>query len=229
MTSSLVQVTLVVSTCTGLLLENVEFKNCSTVLLSDDMQSYQECPSWFTNETGDCLPGPTLGGIIQQDALTLQTSLLECYCMTEKDGVLSVGACLYTCKAVMGYYPLPCRVSQIQNFTCGDLHRHGQLCGECEDGYAIPVYSYDLGCVKCEDYEYNWLKYLAVAFLPLTLFYTLVALLSISFTSPSLFGLVLAAKAAAHPVQLQVYVSLLISIVKPTLLEALLCVIACFP
>ena len=223
------------SYCDGLILDNVDKRNCSNLLNIpleqrmyedyNDQLSGHSCPPWFTNETGDCLPGPTLGGIIQQDTLTLQTSLLECYCMTEKDGVLAVGACLYTCKAVMGYYPLPCRVSQLQNFTCGDLHRHGQLCGECEEGYAIPVYSYDLGCVKCEDYEYNWLKYLAVAFLPLTLFYTLVALLSISFTSPSLSGLVLGIQMVAHPVELQVFVSVInstITVLEPKLLEVLL-------
>ena len=168
----------------------------------------QGCPPWFTNETGECLPGPTLGGIIQHDLLTLQTSLLECYCMTEEDGSLVVGACMYTCKAVMGYNPLPCHVSQLENFTCADLHRYGKLCGQCEDGYAIPVYSYDLACVKCENYKYIWLKYVAVAFLPLTLFYILVTLFSISFTSPTVSGVVTVYQIGAHPIQLQIFLSL---------------------
>ena len=198
--------------CNGLLLDSLEYRNCSAALLNvserDQSLSHNGCPPWFTNETGECLPGPTLGGIIQHDLLTLQTSLLECYCMTEEDGGLVVGACMYTCKAVMGYYPLPCRVSQLENFTCADLHRHGKLCGQCEDGYAIPVYSYDLACVKCENYKYNWLKYVAVAFLPLTLFYILVTLFSISFTSPLLSGLVMTFQIEGHPVQVQQFLSL---------------------
>ena len=222
-------------TSSGLLLDNLKYRNCSTTALvnvpechtkterNQDM-SHDGCPPWFTNETGECLPGPTLGGIIQHDLLTLQTSLLECYCMTEEDGSLVVGACMYTCKAVMGYYPLPCHVSQLESFTCADLHRHGKLCGQCEDGYAIPVYSYDLACVKCENYAYNWLKYVAVAFLPLTLFYILVTLFSISFTSPLLTGLVMAFQIEGHPLQVQLYLSLAKSgiIIYPKLFKILL-------
>ena len=203
-------------TCNCLLLDSLEYRNCSVALLNapsmserDQSLSHDGCPPWFTNETGECLPGPTLGGIIQHDLLTLQTSLLECYCMTEEGGSLVVGACMYTCKVLMGYYPLPCHVSQLENFTCADLHRHGKLCGQCEDGYAIPVYSYDLACVKCENYAYNWLKYVAVAFLPLTLFYILVTLFSISFTSPLLSGLVMAFQIGGHPTQLQLCLSLI--------------------
>ena len=209
--TSLVILALTVA-CNGLLLDSLEYRNCSAALLNvserDQGLSHDGCPPWFTNETGECLPGPTLGGIIQHDLLTLQTSLLECYCMTEDDGSLVVGSCMYTCKAVMGYYPLPCHVSQLESFTCADLHRHGKLCGQCEDGYAIPVYSYDLACVKCENYAYNWLKYVAVTFLPLTLFYIVVTLSSISFTSPLLSGLVMAFQILGHPIQAEMFLSL---------------------
>ena len=202
----------IIRVCNGLLLDSLEYRNCSAALLNvsqtDQGLVCDGCPPWFTNETEECLPGPTLGGIIQHDLLTLQTTLLECYCMTEEDGSLVVGACMYTCKAVMSYYPLPCHVSQLENFTCADLHRHGKLCGQCEDGYAIPVYSYDLACVKCENYAYNWLKYVAVAFLPLTLFYILVTLFSISFTSPLLTALVMGFQIEGHPVQVQQFLSL---------------------
>ena len=34
----------------------------------------------------------------------------------------------------------------------------------------FPVYSYRVDCVKCVDYRYNWLKYIAVAYLPLNVF-----------------------------------------------------------
>ena len=213
---------------TGLLLDSLEYRNCSTPLgnapLDNEVSELasSHCPPWFTNETGECRPGPKLGGIIQQDLLDLQTSLQECHCMTEDNGALVVGGCMYTCKAVMGYYPLPCHVSQVNDFTCAGLHRRGKLCGMCEDGYAIPVYSYDLGCVKCDNYKYNWLKYLAVAFLPLTLFYILVTLFSISFTSPLLTGLVMAFQILGQPMQAQLFLSLAKSLIEPRILKALL-------
>ena len=51
-----------------------------------------------------------------------------------------------------------------------DFHRKGQLCGECEDNYTLPSYSYYLGCVKCETYKNGWVKFIAAAKLPLTFF-----------------------------------------------------------
>ena len=150
-------VLMVLKTCNGLLLGDLEYVNCSAVVSQKsgrgDGLSHGGCSLWFTNETGECQPGPKLGGIIQQDLLTLQTSLQECYCITEDNGALVVGSCMYTCKAIMGYYPLPCRVSKLQNFTCAGLNRRWTSCGRCEDGYAIPVYSYDFGCVKCDNYK----------------------------------------------------------------------------
>ena len=220
---------MVLKTCNGLLLGDLEYVNCSAVVSlksgRGDGLSHDGCPLWFTNETGECQPGPKLGRIIQQDLLTLQTSLQECYCITEEIGNIVVSACMYTCKAIMGYYPLPCHVSQLQNFTCAGLNRRWTSCGRCEDGYAIPVYSYDLGCVKCDKYKYNWLKYSAVSFLPLTLFYILVTLFSISFTSPLRTGLVMVFQIEGHPIQTQLFLSLAkssIPLIEPRILKALL-------
>ena len=152
-----------ISTC--LKVDNLPYKNCSAILNitlhSDkdgsvgDEYRRSECPPWFrTDERGACQHGPLLDGIIHQDMSTLQTSILECNCMTEENGTFSVGACMYACSEHMhhGYYLLPCCVSELQDFTCADLNRRGHLCGECMEGHAIPVYSYDLHCVTCEDY-----------------------------------------------------------------------------
>ena len=49
---------------------------------------------------------------------------------------------------------------------------------------------------------------MAVAFLPLTLFYILVTLLSISFTSPTVSGVVTVYQIGVHPIQLQIFLSL---------------------
>ena len=57
------------------------------------------------------------------------------------------------------------------------------MCGECIAEHAPSVYSYDLACVECKDYKYNWLKYIAVAYLPLTAFYILMIVLRVSVNS----------------------------------------------
>ena len=165
-----------------------------------------ECPPWFHrgSQGAGCEAGPQLGGIIWQNMATLQTYLLQCNCMTQHNGTPAVGACLYTCNALTGYFPLPCDATDLNNFTCAGLNREGQMCGQCIEGHAPPVYSYDLRCVECKDYQYNWLKYLAVAFLPLTVFFCVVTVFSISFTSPLLSGVVLVFQILASPVQINI-------------------------
>ena len=78
-------------------------KNCSALLhvplYQNGSERATECPLWFKwdNETSVCTAGPTLDGIISQDMSTLQTSIMQCHCMTEEDGAFTVGACLYNC------------------------------------------------------------------------------------------------------------------------------------
>ena len=79
------------------------------------------------------------------------------------------------------------------------MQARDQLCGACEENYTLPDYSYYLGCVKCEDYEYGWFKFVAAAFVPLTAFYILVIVFRISGTSSTLNGLVLVSQIRDAP------------------------------
>ena len=109
-------------------------RNCSVLLnisLFHSDKSGAECPLWFNrdNQTGLCTAGPTLNGIVQQDMSTFQTSIIQCYCMTEEDGVLAIGFCPHKCLSITSYYQLPCQVSQLQNYTCPpNLKSNGTLC-----------------------------------------------------------------------------------------------------
>ena len=101
------------------------------------------------------------------------------------NSLLLVGSCPYTCKAGYDTY---CDIqtnisSDLNKETCGPFHRTGLLCSKCIEGYGLPVYSYNLSCVNCTDYKYNWLKYVAVAYGPLTLFYIAAVMFRISATS----------------------------------------------
>jgi len=74
---------------------------------------------------------------------------------------------------------------------CRYFNRAGQLCGNCEENYSIPVYSYDLKCVQCATDPSGWVKYILAAFLPLTVFFILVLSCRLSATSPQLSTFVL--------------------------------------
>ena len=132
----------------------------------------------------------------------MQTKLQYLLCMTSKtDGSQVLSSCLLSLPHLLGanYFLLPCNTSELNKFMCSKSNRDGQLCGKCREGFAPPVYSYSLTCVNCTDYNLNWLKYLAVAFGPLTAFSIGVILFHISPASPYLHGFILAASIICVP------------------------------
>ena len=93
-----------------------------------------------------------------------------------------LGTCPY---GGMGILP---KMSQTSDDTslCSFFNRKGQLYGECAENYTLPAYLYYLGCVKCENYNNRWIKFISAAFLPLTFFYIVVIMFRISITSSTL-------------------------------------------
>ena len=140
----------------------------------------------FDNGSTTCECGSDLGYVIRCDGVSGQVELLKNYCMTyDNDNIsLVVEKCYFPSNHSSGsrWYSLPSD-PYLLNQRCDEYGRTGQLCGKCKDGYALPVYSYNLSCVECTDYSYNWMKYLAAAFLPLTLFFLVVIIFRISVTA----------------------------------------------
>jgi hypothetical protein len=166
-----------------------------------------DCQPWFLPQKNDCEPGNHIGEVLQFQPGTNQTLLLPFYCMTTSENLTQhrdvLGGCLFTTSIPqeMLFFPLPCNISELNKFMCADLNREGQLCGSCQDGYAPPVYSYALHCVNCTDYGYqNWLKYVAVAFGPLTVFCVIIIVFHISATSPYLHGYILFCQLFSLPI-----------------------------
>ena len=139
-----------------------------------------------SSNSSSCVCGSSLGGIVECDSSSGKVSLLQCYCMTfdVNRSMLVVGRCLYGCvNGKNPYYSRPSNTSKL-NELCSRYHREGQLCGRCEEGFALPVYSYNFSCVNCTNpYANNWMKYLAVSLLPLTLFFTVIVTCRIRVTS----------------------------------------------
>ena len=162
------------------------------VMCNDYTNEVKSCPPWYwPTGNGTCHFGNDLGGIVKSNPHSMQTVLENFYCMTTDPAAnrTVVGECVYS-NALDGFFPLPCNISELNNFMCAGLNREGQLCGKCREGFAPPAYSYSLKCVNCTEYSLNWLRYLAVAFVPLTIFCTFVVVFHISPTSPYLHGFI---------------------------------------
>ena len=162
----------------------------------------KDCPLWTypNNITGTCKCGDRLSGTIECNDRDKTVLIKSCYCMTldENTSRPVVTNCLYTCYTVYNDIQESSQfnwvgtnaTANLNNVTCGRYNRKGTACGECIEGHSLPVYSYSLSCVECSDYKYNWLKYIAVAYIPLTLFYFIVIIFRISATSGSMIGYV---------------------------------------
>ena len=155
--------------------------------------------------TTSCHCGSNLGGLVKCDRNSFEVRVLTCYCMThyEKDpNITVVGACLYKCHQPVGsdYHDgLYC-----ERAPEGHV---GQLCGSCKKNFSPPVYSYDWYCVNnslSSGYSKQWIKYIAVAYVPLTIFFLVVTIFHISAPSPSMNAFILVCQLITAPVQMRI-------------------------
>ena len=169
-----------------------------------------KCPMWFipaTNGQDGCQCGSSVGEVVLCDEHSTRLSIRECFCMTYNEDKTSpvIGQCVYGClvpTTIPFYYAFN---ASDPKEICKNLHRVGQLCGQCEANFAPPVYSYDMKCVECSSTNIaaNWVKYLTVSLLPLTVFFIAVVAFGIRAASPQLNAFVLVSQILTQPAQMR--------------------------
>ena len=174
-----------------------------------DSEDGISCPHWMfpvhtKNGSTACECGDPVAGAVLCCSETQKVEVHKLYCMTysSDNTSLVVGKCQYSSKYYYYHksdpfytYSLPSNISQV----CDLLYREGQLCGKCKNGFAPPVYSYDPSCVNCTEYSSNWVKYMAISFLPPTALFVVVVTFRVSATSGLLNVFVLACQTASAP------------------------------
>ncbi len=85
-------------------------------------------------------------------------------------------------------------------------NRIGRFCGSCQEIHGLSVYSYQMStCIPSKEYRHrNWVKYIASSLVPLGLFYFLIVMLKINFTSSYLTGVVTAIQTMGSPLNLYI-------------------------
>ena len=173
-----------------------------------------ECPTWmhYSNNTAQCVCGTSHYDMVKCNATINETYIIDCHLMSFDYKLQRViaGLSFYGCIDSREIYHLvPANRSQINEVMCNPFFRDGRLCGACKKGYSPLVYSYQLHCKQCSEAEskYNWAKYLAVAFIPLTVFYVLVVLLKFNANSPPLHGFVFFAQSITIPPNTRIFIS----------------------
>ena len=125
--------------------------------------------------------------------------VLDCHCFSFDDDSESppqVGACVFFCGTIASvhsqYYP-------ITNHTCSRLNRTGALCGKCQANHYPLAYSYDMVCIPCASPGWNWVKYIAAAYLPLTLFSFAILVFRVNVISSHFHGILIFSQSIAMP------------------------------
>ena len=170
------------------------------------------CYPWmFHNETSgackcsDILPNQA----VLCDPTIPRTLILKCYCMTfnKERHETELGLCLYGCGHSDNhlYRRLPQNLSDLNTYTCKKANRESTLCGKCKSGYSPLVYSYDMSCMNCTGMTYNWIKYIAVAYIPITFFFLFVVFVRFNGTSPLVRGCISICQALTSPTFVRAY------------------------
>ena len=175
----------------------------------------RNCSTWLhPSGDGQCLCGPSLGTVVVCNNETQEVGVLSLYCLTSSgDGSNTsvVGRCpmvLHNGERLLspvGRYDkvLP-NISEQDQQTCGYFNRQGQLCGKCKHNHFVSAYSYDIKCHNCTSTLWSGVvKYLCIAYLPLTVFLCVVIVFRISVTSPALNAPVLLCQFFSLPFVLQ--------------------------
>lgn len=155
------------------------------------------CHLWRTGTSCEC--GDTISNIVQCDGEHL--SLKTCYCMTYSEELL-VSYCLYTCTLDIHeeFRQIDTtNITELNSDVCKLYRRTGLMCGKCIKDHAPAVYSYNLACVNCTNYKYNVIKYVAVAYVPLTLFYLAVIVFRVPINSGAMITYVTISQIFASP------------------------------
>ena len=174
---------------------NVESKNFNL--------EQPSCPPWkyykFFNSSCEC--GDSIHDIVLCDEHDDDVFLLTCHCMSYSDhsDMMLVGDCPYLCTD--NFYTHIFEYTNITNL-CNRViqqNREGQMCGKCLDNFAPAPYSFNFECSNCSDYKHNWIKYIAIAYVPLTIFFLAVIIFRFNAMSPSVTSFVLVCQILSCP------------------------------
>ena len=97
---------------------------------------------------------------------------------------------------------LPMNINKLDEVFCGkNWSRTGKLCNKCSNGTGISVFSSTYKCIECTESVTNWLIYIAVTILPLTLFFIIIVIFQVGVTSPQANGYIFFSQIITIPLQ----------------------------
>ena len=161
------------------------------------------CPPGFVSEGNSCVCAEWPHRIISCDNDSMTASIQIGHCMTYDNETEEVraGFCRQTFfrnDSKKFYYPLPTEVSALNDHVCGPSNRKGLLCGECQDGFAVPPL-FTINCINCTSVSNGWIKFITFTYLPITIIFTVIVVFAISVVSGPFNSFIFYAQITASP------------------------------
>ena len=180
---------------------------CAPVSSSELVTAVEDgtCPPWTYYRNNTCQCGSIGHGIIQCNITSGTLTLQMCTCVTY-DPLTNhsvAGNCIYSCIYLsQPVYQLPMIRENFTELTCGRWKREGPLCSNCIQGYGLPLYTYDLKCVQCNDFHIKkLLEFLAKALIPPTILCIVATVFHLNVLQPPWSVFVLVAQLmSSHPI-----------------------------
>ena len=97
------------------------------------------------------------------------------------------------------FFLLPSDHLSLEHLVCGEFHKRGYFCGECEEDYGIDITSNDFKCARCSGDDLGILKFLLIYFGILTIFFLLIVIFNINITYGSIGSCILYFQAITLP------------------------------
>ena len=154
----------------------------------------KRCLPWMYRPKGSnkCTYGVSLGGKVHCEIIngSHDVRLQNCLCMTydNSTAMAEVGYCPYSCISSWRREDIVVRQDSetLNKEMCGTVwKREGRLCSQCQPQHGFPLYSYYYGCVKCEgSVTLQTIKFVAAAYLPLTVMFVVVTAFPLDILSP---------------------------------------------
>ena len=167
------------------------------------------CPPWkYRDSNSTCVCGDSLGDIVLCEDDRSTVKILTCHCMSysdQSDDVILVGNCPYLCTD--SFYSFVQNEADVRDMCNNDIqqYREGQMCGKCIANYSLSPYSYTFECAECYNYKNNWLKYILITYLPLTVFFLIVIAFRFNAMSASMNLFVLFCQIISCPAALGIF------------------------
>ena len=170
-------------------------KNCIAVNVT-----LLPCPPGFVLSGDECTCSKEMyPAIVECDMRSFQSSIKVGYWAgyIENDTFVTslcpLSFCAYNSTSYKTEIPLPKVTSagHLDEYICGPT-RTGVLCTSCKPGYSVSYHSPSYRCLENSGYcEFGWLLYILTELLPVTLTFTAILALNVSFTSGSVSGFIL--------------------------------------